>query len=224
VPATDYNIMVVDSDDTGRCGPDMCNHATCQAANQYACQDIFSTCDITRGAGVVHPAGEYTNNMPCPFEPGKRYLLSSDPNLETTFECAAKVGTAGNPSERPLDGMVEAVSPALRAPGGCNEGFLRDDAILVVTFISDDGNLEDINTAQQTYDALVAAKNGDADRIVMLGLIPGEGCGGEQPHWTELITLFGERGIRGGVCEVEYNTFFQAAVGTILDTCVINPG
>jgi hypothetical protein len=224
VPAEDYHVMVVDTDDTGRCGPGMCSHSTCQAANKYACQDIFSACDTTRGAGVVHPAGEYTQNMPCDFEPGKRYLESDDPNLEVNFECAAKVGTAGNPSERPLDGMVEAVSPTLTAPGGCNEGFLRDDAILVVTFISDDNSLEDNNSAQETYDALVAAKNGDADRIVMLGLVPGMGCGGDQPHWNDVITMFGERGIRGGVCEMEYNTFFQNAVATIADTCVINPG
>ena len=62
-----------------------------------------------------------------------------------------------------LDAMVEAVSAPLTGPGGCNAGFLRDDAILVVTFISDDEKIEDLNTAQQTHDALVAAKGGDAD-------------------------------------------------------------
>ena len=224
LPASDYHIMVVDTDDLGRCGPGMCSHSTCQAAGKYACMDIFSACDTTRGAGVVHPAGEYTANMPCDFDPGLRYLVSDDPNLTANFECAAKVGTAGNPSERPMDGMVEAVSPALLAPGGCNEGFLRDDAILVVTFISDDPNVEDKNTAQQTYDAIVASKGGDVDRIVMLGLIPGNGCGIGGKHWAELIAMFGTRGIQGEVCSMEFNTFFQDAVATILDTCVINPG
>lgn len=224
LPASDYHVMVVDTDATGRCSPSMCSHSTCQADNKYACQDIFTECDVTRGAGVVHPAGEFTSNMPCDFEPGKRYLLSSDPALTANFECAAKVGTAGNASERPMDGIVEAVSPALLAPGACNEGFLRDEAILVVTFISDDPNVEDDNTAQQTYDALVAAKGGDVDKIVVLGLIPGAGCGSGGKHWAEMIALFGERGIQGSVCSKEYNTFFQDAVATILEACVINPG
>jgi len=224
LPTNDYNIMVVDTDAAGRCSPSMCSHQTCQAQGQYACKDIFTACDTTRGAGVVHPAGDFASNKPCDFEPGKRYLLASDPALTENFTCAAKVGTAGNASERPMDGMVEAVSPALLAPGACNEGFLRDEAILVVTFISDDPNVEDKNTAQQTYEALVAAKGGDEDRIVMLGLIPGMGCGNGGKHWAEMISLFGPRGIQGLVCSDDYNGFFQDAVETILETCVINPG
>jgi len=224
LPTDDYHIMVVDTDAAARCGPGQCTHETCQAANQHVCMDIFETCDKTRGAGVVHPAGEYTANMACAFEPGKRYLLGSDPQLNANFKCAAEVGTAGDPSERPMDGMVAAVSAELQGPGGCNEGFLRDDAILVVTFISDDDKVEDLNTAQQTYDALVAAKGGDADRIVMLGLIPGVGCGPGGEHWAQLIGLFGAHGIPGQVCSGDYNAFFQSAVATILEACVINPG
>lgn len=225
LPTSDYHIMVADTDAEGRCAPGICTHSTCQAQMKYACKDIFSDCDTTRGAGVVHPAGEFASNMPCAFAPGKRYLLGDDPALTTNFQCAAKVGTAGNASERPMDGMVEAVSPALLAPGACNEGFLRDGAILVVTFISDDPNVEDMNTAQETFDAIVAAKGGDVDKIVMLGLIPGgDGCGGGGKHWADMISKFGARGIKGSVCAPEFNTFFQDAVDTILDTCVINPG
>ncbi|MCB9568848.1 MAG: hypothetical protein H6710_16805 [Myxococcales bacterium] len=226
LPTNDYHIMVVDTDAEGRCSPQVCTHATCQAANKYACKDIFTACDTTRGAGVIHPAGDFASNMLCQLEGGNRYILSSDPNLNANFSCVASVGTAGHPSERPMDGMVEAVSPALEGPGGCNEGFLRDDAILVVTFISDDPNVEDLNTAQQTHDALVAAKGGDEDRIVMLGLIPipEDGCGKGGAHWAQMISLFGERGIKGPVCSNDYNGFFLDAVSTILDTCVINPG
>jgi hypothetical protein len=224
LPTSDYHIMIADTDAEGRCAPGVCLHSTCQANMKYACKDIFSECDTTRGAGVVHPAGQFASNMPCDFEPGKRYLLGNDPELTTNFQCAATVGTAGNGSERPMDGMVEAVSSSFLAPGACNEGFLRDDAILVVTFISDDPGVEDTNTAQETYDAIVAAKGGDIDRIVMLGLIPGEGCGTGGKHWAEMISMFGPRGIQGSICAPEFNTFFQDTVETILDTCVINPG
>jgi hypothetical protein len=223
LPTSDYQIMVVDTDAAGRCSASDCTHATCQEAGMYACMDIFDACDTTRGAGVVHPAGAFSANKVCDFAMGRRFLLGSDPDLTTNFECAAKLGTAGDPSERPMDAMVEAVSAPLLAPGGCNEGFLRDDAILVVTFISDDENVEDLNTAQQTHDALVAAKGGDADRIVMLGLIPGVGCGSGGLHWAQLISLFGAHGIQGLVCSPDYGGFFQDAVATILDTCVVNP-
>lgn len=70
-------------------------------------------------------------------------MRPEEPDLQGAFACGARVGTAGNPSERPMNGMTEALSPALNGPGGCNEGFLRDDAILVVTFISDDPKFED---------------------------------------------------------------------------------
>jgi len=226
LPTDDYHIMIADSDAEGRCAPGTCAHTTCQSANKYACQDIFSECDTVRGAGVNHPAGQAASNMLCEFDGGNRYMLSSDPNLEANFSCAASVGLAGHPAERPMDGIVEAISDPLNGPGGCNEGFLRDDAILVVTFLSDDPNVEDSNGALETYEALVAAKNGDDDRIVVLGLIPqpDDGCGKGGAHWSEMIGYFGPRGIEGPVCAADYNPFFQDAVSTILDTCVINPG
>ncbi|HFE45285.1 MAG TPA: hypothetical protein ENJ18_07285 [Nannocystis exedens] len=226
LPTSDYHIMVADTDAEGRCSPETCTHSTCKAAKSYACQDIFVECDTIRGAGVNHPAGEAASNMPCEFFGGNRYLLSDDPKLVDNFSCAASVGLAGHPKERPMDGIVEALSPALNDAGGCNEGFLRDDAILVVTFLSDDPKVEDVNTAVETYDAVVAAKGGDEDRIVMLGLIPQPdmGCGNGGAHWSEMVGFFGERGIEGAICSEDYNAFFQDAVSTILDTCIINPG
>jgi hypothetical protein len=215
LPTTDYHIMVVDTDAEGRCSPDTCGHSTCQEANQYACVDQFETCDTTRGAGVIHPAGEGATNALCQLQGGNRYIVEGQPDLSATFECIASVGLAGNPSERPLDGMVEAVSAPLQGPGGCNDGFLRDDAILVVTFLSDDPNVEDVNTAQTAYDAIVGAKNGNVDAIVVLGLIP-DG----QAHWIDFIASFGERGIQGPISSNDYNQFFLDAVAIIEDTCL----
>ncbi|MEM9455211.1 MAG: hypothetical protein AAGF11_13600 [Myxococcota bacterium] len=215
LPTTDYHIMVADTDAEGRCSPGTCNHNTCQEANQYACGNGFEACDTIRGAGVIHPAGQGASNMLCQIQGGNRYIQEGQPDLEGTFECIASVGLAGHPSERPLDGIVEAVSAPLNAPGGCNEGFLRDDGILVVTFISDDPNLEDENTTQQAYDAVVAAKNGNPDAVVVLGLIPGN-----QPQWSDFIVMFGERGIEGPVSGGDYDQFFLDAVSTIEDTCL----
>jgi len=215
LPTTDYHIMVVDTDAEGRCSPKTCTHETCQAEDQYACGQQFSACDTTRGAGVVHPAGQGASNTLCVLQGNHRYITEGQPDLVPTFECIASVGLAGNSSERPLDGMVAAVSPALLAENGCNTGFLRDEAILVVTFLSDDPNVEDQNSAAEAFGALVAAKNGTPESIVMLGLIP-DG----QSHWSDFIDLFGERGIQGPIASEDYNQFFLDAVTIIADTCL----
>ncbi|MGB1015130.1 MAG: hypothetical protein ACPG4T_13430 [Nannocystaceae bacterium] len=231
VTTDDYHIMVVDTDAETRCTPDACNGNPHETCNGYACMtEQFVACDNTRGAGVLHPAGDLASNTKCEPFGGKRYILEGEPNMVDTFVCMATVGTAGHPSERPVDALVEAVSEPLNMPGGCNEGFLREDAILVLTFISDDPNIEDENSAMAAYEAIVAAKGGDLDRTVVLGLIIGSevGCAVDNKpnagnHWVEFINLFDERGLAGPVCSDDYNMFFQDAVATIADTCKINP-
>ncbi len=124
-----------------------------------------------------------------------------------------------------MDSLVAAMGTDLNGPGGCNEGFLRDDAILVVTFISDDPNYEDAGDAQSWYDAVVAAKGGNADAVVVLGLTPNfDGCqNGSGPpkgaHWSEFVALWGDKGLEASVCNLDYAPFFEQAVSIIDDTC-----
>jgi hypothetical protein len=231
--ADDYHIMVADTDDVTRCTPANCQSGAMgaqnlciDAANGYACQtQLFDTCDNTIGAGVVHPAGDGASNTPCTIAGGNRYIVQGEPDLVGTFSCMALVGLAGHPAERPMDSLVSAMTPALNAPDGCNSGFLREDAILVVTFISDDPNYEDADGPQEWYDAVVAAKGGNADAVVVLGLTPNfEGC---QPnagppkgsHWSEFVTMWGARGLEASVCNLDYAPFFEQAVSVIDDTC-----
>ncbi|MCH9681269.1 MAG: hypothetical protein K0V04_07545, partial [Deltaproteobacteria bacterium] len=195
---SDYHIMVVDTDEWGRCNtangfPGM--DPTSATCNDYVESTAFEACDAELGAGVVHPAGEFASNTPCNFQGGKRYIDVGEPDISAAFSCAAQVGTAGHPSERPMDGMVAALSDGLNGPGGCNEGFLRDDALLVITFMSDDPNYEDAGTPQDWFDAVVAAKNGDPSAVVVLGLTTNPiGCGNENnengSHWVEFIDLW----------------------------------
>ena len=223
---SDYHIMVGDTDAWGRCDtangwngidPD---HSSC---NNYIETTTFEECDRTLGAGVVHPAGEHASNQPCTIYGGNRYTIEGEPDLATTFDCMARVGVAGLSSERPMDSLVATVSGALNDAGGCNEGFLREDAILVVTFISDDPNYEDAGTPQDWYDAVVAAKGGNAEAVVVLGLTPNHtGCGGNPPngsHWSEFIALWGTHGLEANVCDSDYSPFFSDAVAIIDETC-----
>ena len=228
--ADDYHVMVVDTDDDGRC-KQPCDYNTsdvmkfCSPELFHACKTQLSACDTTIGAGTLHPVGLYATNAACTISGGNRYMLANEPDLLGAFACVAKVGTAGNPAERPMDAIVAAVAPGINAPGGCNAGFLRDDAILVITFISDDPNYEDAGNAAFWRQAVLDAKGGNADAIVVAGLIPlpDQGCGGQGKtngtHWKEFIDSFGDHGIAGAVCAADYSPFFAQAVGLIADAC-----
>lgn len=225
---SDHHIMVVDTDEWGRCttanpwtgidpGSDTCN--------AHINQTVFEECDRTLGAGVVHPAGKFTDNMVCPFPAGRRYLQSGDADTTGTFSCAAKVGVAGHSSERPMDALVAAVQPGINGAGGCNEGFLRDDALLVVAFISDDPNYEDAGDPQSWFDAVVAAKNGNEKAVAMVGFTPAfPECppAGMQAingaHWAELVAKFTFH-LHAPVCNSDYAAVFAEAVQVVDESC-----
>lgn len=255
--AQDYHIMVVDTDewvyegcqgacDSG-CLPDGCGFPpalecilpctlsltcigqyTCGVTTPFECEDVL-------GAGVTHPRGSQSSNQDCNFSTGARYMDSSEPDLAATFGCAADVGTGSTAgTEKPMEAMVQAVTPATEA-FGCNEGFIRDDAILVITFVTDeDDNNDSAGTVEGWRQALIAAKGGDETAVVVLGLFgdtdqPGAIC--EPPDEDTLdgaedsaklrsfVESWGPRGIAGSVCAPSYNDFFQEAVNIIDNTC-----
>lgn len=218
---SDYHTMVVDTDEWGRCdtaNPWAGATPTSPTCNDYIKTTVFDECDRVRGAGVVQPAGEAASNMKCDVFGGNRYIVQGDPDAAATFGCMARVGTAGHPSERPMEAIVAAVSPELNGTDGCNAGFLRSDAVLVITFISDDANYEDTGTPQSWYDAVVAAKGGNAEAVVVLGLTPYDG-GTPGAHWHEFIGLWGARGLEASVSLADYAPFFSDAVALVDDTC-----
>ncbi len=149
------------------------------------------------------------------------YLQQGDSNVAGVFSCAAKVGTAGHSSERPMDALVAALAPAINATGGCNQGFLRDDAFLVVTFISDDTNYEDQGTPESWYQAVLAAKKGDPNAVAMVGFTP-VGCGGGGKaggkHWEEFVKKF-PFNLHAQVCSADYVETFTQAVKLVDESC-----
>lgn len=223
---SNYHIMVADTDEWGRCNtanPWTGIDPTSATCNAYIKSTAFAECDRTLGAGVIHPAGQYASNQKCPVPDGRRYLQQGDSNVATTFACMAKVGVAGHSSERPMDSLLAALSPGINATGGCNAGFLRDDALLAVTFISDDPNYEDQGTPQSWYDAVVAAKKGDPKAIFMLGFTPAfTGCGNsgttKGAHWAEFIGKF-PFNLHSNVCGTDYGAEFDKAVKLIDESC-----
>ena len=184
----DYHIMVVDGSETW--GSKVCNaacpdlltcmrgdpccpvaypkDAPCCPAAEYPCDqvDLVTECDNTIGAGLIFPAGTLASNKLCKIESGKRYITKGQSNLSETFSCIARAGVSGG--ELVAEALVHAVGPELNAPGGCNDGFLRDDALLMVTMLTSGSDNNSPGTPKEWYEAVVAAKGGDPKAIVML--------------------------------------------------------
>jgi hypothetical protein len=95
-------------------------------------------------------------------------LTKEQPNLAETFACVAKLGISGTGLMG--EALTMAMKPEINAPGGCNAGFLRDDALLMVTFIGG----YDYNSKWDpgTWSAnVLKAKKGDAGAVVMLSIL-----------------------------------------------------
>lgn len=203
------------------------------SGNPGACILIGALVTSTTGAGAQSSQAECG-----PYADGSNFMTDAD-DLDASFACAAQVGTSGNGSERPMDAVVAAVDGSLAGVGGCNEGFLRDDALLVVVVITDEydgegdpepGNGEEPATSvggpMDWYDAVVAAKGGIPQNAVALAITNYEGgpCEPEDlahdgvniVSWT---ALFEDNGFVGGLCENDYGPMFAEATGVIATAC-----
>jgi hypothetical protein len=231
--AQDYHIMVLDTDAWvyASCPllcafpllPGICVGYQCGVTQPAQCENIL-------GAGVTYPKGANASNMNCNFANGLRFMTDAEPNLVQAFQCAARVGTdSTDDPERPMEAMVAAVADV--GPAAiCNFQFLRDDAILVVTFVTDeddnagDGSSGGVDIWRQ---ALIDAKNGNEDAIVTLGLfgdddLPNAICNGgaeTSPRLRQFLESWGDKGLFGSICAQDYDDFFQAAVDLIDTTC-----
>jgi hypothetical protein len=168
----DYHIMVVDSDEYW--GLDYCNQQGCDdpfcAGIGYPCDaiDSITWCDAQIGAGTIFNAGEGTLNKPCGVAEGKRYLDRDQPDFEETFACVARVGYGGKSSM--AWALVDALTPG--KTGECNAGFLRDDALLFVSFIARSTDSGSPGTPEDWAQAVIDAKHGDAGAAVMFSIGP----------------------------------------------------
>jgi hypothetical protein len=211
--------------------------------------DVYTgdlTClPLQEGALVTETAGGGSSNATCaPYTSGLRFMTEAD-DLESKFACAAQIGISGDGDERPVQATLAAFAPGITAPGACNEGFLRDDALLVVVMITDEeddheGEAEACDQSPQQgsagepaewFDALVAIK-GEETSIVLLSLLGPTGvdaclaldkCNGgidgaePAPRLLELTDMF-TYGFVGPVCQ-PYGPFFLEAIDVIQSAC-----
>lgn len=250
VGASDHHVLVTDTDASGSMGSQsttcsgnsctctptpaccqaicasrpngICNGAACSNQNQLRC-------DGRLGAGRVK---DFNETRCIPDSP--RFVTSNATDLANKFSCMARVGTAGDGNERPMQAISEAIG-ALAQPGQCNQGFLRDDAILVVTFITDEEDAAGKSPGgpSEWVAKLVAAKHGNDKAVVVLGVFgdsdragstcaPGGLMGnlGADPGYRlrEFVESF-KYGVAGSVCAADYTPFLQEAVKVIDSAC-----
>jgi len=230
--AFDVHIMVVETDDAWLMDDcSLCGEGCDPDGKLPTCGAVLDECDSKMGAGVTFPAGKDSSAQRCNVING-RYITRDDPDPVAAFNCIAKVGTDGG-IDFPADAMVAAVSPPLLGidpypPDGCNQGFLRDDALLVVTIIADGGDPVSSGPAEAWVEALTAAKHGDADAYQVLVITTDVDtaehlCGEYNPATNRLrtfIELLPEgHGLIESICKNDYGPFFQAAAEAVLERC-----
>ncbi|PCC69876.1 hypothetical protein SAMN02745121_08188 [Nannocystis exedens] len=223
----DFDYHIMSSNTSGFWGYPSCVGCkdVCADLPEYPCGTSPEPCDSIRGAGVTYPLGEHASNERCELASGLRYITAGQPMLEEAFTCVASMGING------ADGVAEttmlALADELDGPGGCNEGFLRDDALLVVVAIQDTYDEGSEGTAEDWRDALVEAKGGDADAVVLLVIStdiddPVGLCGydpgveHELRTWTELMQ---PNALFGSICAEGYSDYFAAAAEMIKSQC-----
>ena len=192
------------------------------------CGAELTACDSMLGAAYTFPTGKGATNRRCTLAGGKPYITSKEVQVDSAFKCLATVGIDGSNSEA-AGAARAAISPAMSAEGACNDGFLRKDALLVITVIADTGDGDSLDGPKEWAADVLAAKNGDPDAAFLLIIttdidIPGHLC------WPEQVGLDPEGRLRTwakmtphasvqSICAKDYVPFFEDALSTILDLC-----
>ena len=229
VQVEDHHIMVVDSgrsEVVGTCGNGVVFSQPPLA--DFSFHD--PECDLLLGAGnridfakQSDPDEEITS---CMLPEGQRYLNSSDPNFEANFECITNTGFYGTSNERPFASMVRALHH--ESASVCNEGFLRDDAILVVMIITDDvpddttcpGDAERPPTEPSEWvKALKYAKGGNEEAVTVVFF--SEKTEWQVPNFLSFAELMGEHIVEGDVAkDIEhFRETFDAALEKVAESC-----
>ncbi len=233
----DLHVMAVDPD--GRWGAFECPKNKCPADGgcplegyeDFPCwalheEGVLTKCDDTRGAGVVFQAGPYSANKPCGVPPGQRYITSDQPDFAEAFACIARSGAAGGGLVMHGDTLGRAL--AFDLEHGCNAGFLREDALLMVVQIVA-ATVEEA-TPWEWADYVLDAKGGEQDMAVALAISvdwmdyqPGPLCeeGKTAPHPPTFVewTQYFDHGVHGSKCAPTYAPFFAEAASIAAELC-----
>lgn len=220
--AGDFHVMVVDTD-AGSPGAELSSllNSLLGGAAPPAAAGGQDACADTLGAG--RRWGQ--EGQDCGLPSGRSFLDASDDDLASAFSCLAQVGITGNPREAPAAALLASLSPELNAAGNCNEGFLREDAVLVVTLIGDEDDTVSPGDPEEWYQSVVDLKGGNEQSVVFLGLVGGdsaESTCADGPVGAARLGQLAEKftyGSASSVCAIDFAPFFESSVSVIDTAC-----
>lgn len=190
---------------------------------------VFNAPGCTRiGDLVTQTGGEASSASTCgPYAEGQPFMTDAD-DLAAAFSCAAAVGISGASDEKPMDALATLLG---HNGSPCNGRFVREEALLVIVLITDEEDDGDSDRdPSDWHDAVVAAKHGDASRVMVLSLIgldepnacavPWDGATGAEyaPRLAEFTEQFGH-GVVGDVCAADYGPYFAALLADVASEC-----
>lgn len=118
---------------------------------------------------------EYSDAGYCgPYAQGANFMTEAD-DLESTFGCAADLGSGGSGKKIAAEAAMNAVGVTNSLPKGCNPGFIRDDAMLVVVIITDEEDNQEGDSLGDPEDwhAYFATRKGVETKVVVLSIVGG---------------------------------------------------
>ena len=174
------------------------------AVNFAAFLDIVEVLDIDYHIAVI------TTDDPT-FQGAVPIMTPSTPSVAQAFADAVNVGTTGSYIEQGYEMSAQALTPPLAAPGGHNDGFLREEAGLRVIYVSDEEDQSpDTVTA---YLQLLQGLEVNPDHVILSG-ITGQltGCPGAEsaPRYEQGVA--DTDGISSSICDPNWvNTLSNLA-------------
>lgn len=191
--------------------------------NSRQCQFLGGL--VTQVRSKVNPSDTLPKERKCgPYKSGRNYMTHED-DLKRSFACAARPGVMGSVEEKQIGALFGAVDPKNGTAGKCNEGFVRDEALLVAVVITDENDLMQQGSPKEWHEQLIKLKGNDPKKVVVVSIVVPEKNSCTDPFAQvstkilEFTRLFEKRGFIGDVCEPDYEPLFKKAIGVIDFAC-----
>ena len=237
VPCIGVNFVFVVDNSVGMAPEQSRFQATAFAFVQQVAQQAITAMGNVSIAVLTTDEPEFvvpTGEAAVPYSSGMNWMrwdpLSVDNNatLQAELNQAVSVGEGGDPNERPMDILLEALTGD--TADEFNADFLEEDALLVVVLVSD----EEDDVEQPTLwgsqgepeawiEQLGTVKDGILKDIAVVSVVPSMSMAGcaDDTDATRLKTFtagFPTSAVHD-VCQLDYSAFLLAQVGAVVSAC-----
>ncbi len=237
VPCIGVNFLFVIDNSVGMADEQARFQATAFAfVAQVAQQAITAMGNVSIGV-ITTDEPEFvvpTGKMAVPYSSGLNFMrwdpasVDGNATLQAELNGAVIVGEAGDPNERPMDMLLEAVTGD--TADGFNADFVEEDALLVVVIVSDEEDDIEQPTLwgsdgepDQWVDTLAEIKDGIRRDIAVFSIVPDDSAAGcaddaDAARLKEFTTSFPTSATHD-VCQLDYSAFLLAQVQPVVDAC-----